>query len=405
MHTLENQDWELVKAFISKVLISNEVPILFVPKRNICNFVLLLGGCKTLMFFEGLPLSHLGATILLRGSTKMELIKIKQISSFFLFTCYNWRLEKSFLMDEFASPPNQKDEFFDESKENSPDLPMGKLSLSEEIIKSQIENKTKLELFSDGENDTEFFKSASESVNDLNIKPIKREGSRSQSEDKKMTPESISDFSDPLLSCNVEDDVFKVSNLEKFSVAELPFSNDFRKALDDTILCVSPYVVFSLPFLETEVGRKCKLRNFFPVEIFSSSQFGNTKKSKATKEIENINISNHKLSKIQFKSPHPFITARIRTNAENNDFQALLANFRACGGRLEHKRTFNIQTEDLYEKENNKLMDVEHSHLDALDPLSHQRLAVLFCSFSYFSNNAPAFCVKMYVINLHFSNI
>lgn len=79
-------------------------------------------GSKTLMFFEGLPMPHLGATVLLRGAPNEELAKLQNVASFFLFAVYNWRLEKSFLMDEFAKPPDSKFGFLDDSRENSPTL-------------------------------------------------------------------------------------------------------------------------------------------------------------------------------------------------------------------------------------------------------------------------------------------
>lgn len=354
------------------------------------------------MFFEGLPLPHLGGTVLLRGASKLDLIKIKQTASYFLFTCYNWRLEKSYLMDEFAQPPHQKDEFFDDSKESTPELPISKLQIPEEPIKLQNENKIKLELFSDGENDTEFFsmskKSNSESSNNDHAKAEKIENNHKvTSESRKITLESASDFSDPLLSGNVEDDVFKSNNSEKFSVAELPFSNDFRKALDDTILCISPYLNFTLPYLETEMGKKCKLRSFFPSEIFFSNQIGNKKKVKAIKDTTSLEVVNNQEQDLKMKPPHPFITARFRTSADSNEFQSLLAHFRACGGRFEHRNImYNDDTDENDFEENKKLIaESEHGHLDALDPLNHQRLAILFCSFSHMSNNAPAFCVKM----------
>lgn len=72
------------------------------------------------MFFEGLVSPCLGATILLRGASKSELVRAKKVASFLIFTAYNWRLEKSFLMDEFALPPNSRMEFLDDSRENSP---------------------------------------------------------------------------------------------------------------------------------------------------------------------------------------------------------------------------------------------------------------------------------------------
>lgn len=62
-------------------------------------------GIKTLMYFEGCANPHLGATILLRGGSQAELKKVKNVTSMMIFATYSWRLEKSFLMDEFAKPP------------------------------------------------------------------------------------------------------------------------------------------------------------------------------------------------------------------------------------------------------------------------------------------------------------
>jgi len=71
------------------------------------------------MFFEGCSAQHLGCTVLLRGATNVELSKLKRVISRAVFARYNWRLEKSFLMDEFALPPSPPtDSFFDETVTN-----------------------------------------------------------------------------------------------------------------------------------------------------------------------------------------------------------------------------------------------------------------------------------------------
>jgi 1-phosphatidylinositol-3-phosphate 5-kinase len=71
-----------------------------------------------------------------------------------------------------------------------------------------------------------------------------RSGSKekSLSEEKRTNVESVSDFSDPLhLYLNLDDEVFSTGS-GQLSVAELPLTNRFRKALDDTILSSSPYL-------------------------------------------------------------------------------------------------------------------------------------------------------------------
>ncbi|KAL8160086.1 hypothetical protein V2J09_001623 [Rumex salicifolius] len=59
---------------------------------------------KTLMFFEGCP-RRLGCTILLKGSCRDELKKLKRVLQYALFAAYHLSLETSFLFDEGATLP------------------------------------------------------------------------------------------------------------------------------------------------------------------------------------------------------------------------------------------------------------------------------------------------------------
>ncbi|CDP00755.1 unnamed protein product [Coffea canephora] len=59
---------------------------------------------KTLMFFGGCPW-RLGCTVLLKGSSREELKKLKQVVRYAVFAAYHLSLETSFLADEGASLP------------------------------------------------------------------------------------------------------------------------------------------------------------------------------------------------------------------------------------------------------------------------------------------------------------
>ncbi|GJR02801.1 putative 1-phosphatidylinositol-3-phosphate 5-kinase FAB1C [Tanacetum coccineum] len=59
---------------------------------------------KTLMFFEGCP-RRLGCTVLLKGSSREELKKVKHVVQYAIFAAYHLSLETSFLADEGASLP------------------------------------------------------------------------------------------------------------------------------------------------------------------------------------------------------------------------------------------------------------------------------------------------------------
>ncbi|CAH2066674.1 unnamed protein product [Thlaspi arvense] len=59
---------------------------------------------RTLMYFEGCP-RRLGCTVLLRGSCREELKKVKHVIQYAVFAAYHLSLETSFLADEGASLP------------------------------------------------------------------------------------------------------------------------------------------------------------------------------------------------------------------------------------------------------------------------------------------------------------
>ncbi|OAD57576.1 Putative 1-phosphatidylinositol 3-phosphate 5-kinase [Eufriesea mexicana] len=325
----------------------------------------MLDGIKTLMYFEGCANPHLGATILLRGGSQPELKKVKNVTSMMIFAAYSWRLEKSFLMDEFAKPPSSKDNsFLDETS-------------YKDFKEFQQGNKISQTKVSD--------------ENDVVV-----------SEEKRIYGESISDRSDPLHQyLNEDEDVFSQTspNGQHLSVADLPLLNKFKKALEGTILSVSPYLKFSVPYLETETGRNCILRNFFPREIFYSVQFvDKIKEIKTNNVCVEQSVTENPLMKLKLKPQHPFVQAKLTTDADSREVQALLANFRACGSRLYPTNNVLLDKQILMQSEVNEQPPMWP---DCLDPASHQRLSVLFCSFSHTGNNdTPAFCVNPWVVNM-----
>lgn len=309
------------------------------------------------MFFEGCANPELCCTLLLRGGTNSELTKLKRIVCFLIFTCYNWRLEKSFLMDEFAKPPSPPSELFEESPSPDP---------KSFAAENKSESKVRIE-----------------------------------KEDKKITVESVQDCSDPLQSyLNSSDEIPQKQNetspVEELSVAELPFSNKFRKSLDDTILSISLYVKFSVPYLETETGRNCVLRRYFPNEIFYSKQFlDNSESNRAVNAADYpvVNKLEAQLKGVKLLPKHPFVTAKITDGVNSLEVQTLLALFRANGGRIPIGINERENKEVPESVKTDQKMSTPAKRLDVLDPVNHQRLPVLFCSYSYNSQNSPAFCV------------
>ncbi|XP_044009254.1 1-phosphatidylinositol 3-phosphate 5-kinase isoform X2 [Aphidius gifuensis] len=422
-------------------------------------------GIKTFMYFENCANAHLGSTILLRGGTIAELKKVKKVTSTIIFSAYSWRLEKSFLMDEFAKPPSQSENtFLDETNQKTFTTTTNSNTQIDEkdnkkiITDVNINNKESIEENkNEFSNDTEVFKKVNEILhhdsdpydtlklfksrgkssidysndsksldnketlsadsnddsainNQLNLELVnetKQETKqklreKTSSEEKRVHGKSVSDHSDPLHQYLIENetDVFRqISPTDQsLSVADLPLSNKFKNSLNDTILSFSPYLKFTIPYLETETGRNCILRRFFPSEIYYSAQF-EEKKIEGTKYMNSVTIDQQtekpmkKL--INLKPRHPFTMAKLTSNVESKEVQALLANFRACGGRL--APTDNVLLEENEINQPNEIIKI----LDCLDSMYHQRLSVLFCSFAYNINNAPAsFCVNPWIINM-----
>ncbi|KYM97169.1 1-phosphatidylinositol-3-phosphate 5-kinase [Cyphomyrmex costatus] len=388
-------------------------------------------GVKTLMYFEGCANPHLGATIVLRGGSQSELKKVKNVTSMMIFAAYSWRLEKSFLMDEFAKPPSPKDNSFldetsqkdslnDEKSEKLESCIIDEQTQAIEVKKSSkinqnyenIPNSDKKIQNIEINNSNMYIKNENDSENILDVSDFDSDiteicnnsAELISLEEKRIYGESISDRSDPLHQYLNEDDedVFNRTSPsgQRLSVADFPLFNKFKKALQDTVLSISPYLKFSIPYLETEIGRNCVLRSFFPREIYYSEQFLDKVKEIRTNSVTvSEQFENRECVNIKLKSQHPFVQARLTTDVDNREVQSLLANFRACGNRL--YPTHNVLLDRMQQSpasfESNESMP---SWPDCLDPNSHQRLSVLFCSFSHTGNDTPAFCVNPWVVNM-----
>lgn len=462
------------------------------------------------MYFEGCANPHLGATILLRGGSQTELKRVKNVTSMMIFAAYSWRLEKSFLMDEFAKPPSPKNNsFLDETlqrdssngeeseklenhviaenthavntkrsskmnqdhkdtlgdeqsvrntKSQNPSILVKnenlhfsenilnvdslkevssmlsedsdpydtlklfktklKPSLHDSKVPTPCENDAVLSNNDNSKNNTLDFVSDDTEKHNNSVTADREQKTEElvdkakskdkiSSEEKRIYGESISDRSDPLhqyLNDEDNEDVFNRNspNGQRLSVADFPLFNKFKKALEDTVLSVSPYLKFSIPYLETEPGRNCVLRSFFPREIYYSTQFlDKVKDIRANSVNEQLASENReRTNSIKLKSHHPFVQTRLTTDVDSREVQSLLANFRACGSRL--YPTYNC----MLDKHQSSMVSTESNEQqisswpDCLDPGSHQRLSVLFCSFSHTGNDTPAFCVNPWVVNM-----
>lgn len=279
------------------------------PKLGYCNgfYIRNYSGGKTLMFFENLN-SPRGYTCLLRGGNNAELTRVKKVASALLFARYNWRLEMSFLLDEFAQPLTPKPSIFD-SKEPSPN--------TENAAEQQSEGETQLR------------------------SSIKRPLTERKSDEKvtAAVSENVADFTDPLRSSQIEPVSSPAANVPALAV-EMRYDNRFRNALSSTVLSVSPFLTFPLPYLETEQGRNCKLRKLFPAELYFSKQWSKSTgalerpESLETDPLKSNAEPSNKENEQQLLPAHDFVKMKITTAVTSRDIQTLLAEFRSFGGRF-----------------------------------------------------------------------
>lgn len=301
------------------------------------------------------------------------LFQVKQVIQFMIYVEYNWRLERSFLMDEFALPPALPEEtslvLSDHKYENSED----------DLFKEDSADTTSDECLvlprSKG-TPKNSRASQSNSIDKPSDKRRKRndggDDSLNKSELLKMSERlSIEEHSDPLRSGHLlESKASKSRKKSRMEVAPLPLANRFRKALNDIALSCSSNIKFSVPFLESEAGRLCELRKFFPAEIYWSSQFykdSSSHQGKLVMEPETLGIhfggkrSNRLPDNIEIQPWHPFIHAKLTSSVNEPSIQSLLASFRAHGGQIKGLCPHEVAKKKVKTEETN----IPHSRISA----------------------------------------
>lgn len=325
------------------------------PKLGTCkkfytkSFVDESGFTKTLMVFD-IPYSQRGCSLLLRGGNDIELAKVKKVASFLLFARYNFRLELSYLLDVFAEPPAVK-------------------NLNETIFESQPSAE-------------------------CDAIAVKQEIRNDHKKEKSLNIESVADFTDPLRAENLTSEN---SGIEEVKLqVQHPFDNKFRSGLSSTVLSLSPFVTFPLPYLETEIGRKCALRRFFPTELFYSRQW-----STETVKIEKVEpIASSLEEAVDVLPPHEFLSMKITAPADSKSIQTAIADFRRSGGcykKVTAMKKINKKPEVVRQKSSPETVK------DVLNIYNHQRLPVLFCSYYFNTKELPtSFCAQPLLLNMYF---
>ncbi|VDO29958.1 unnamed protein product [Haemonchus placei] len=183
----------------------------------------------------------------------------------------------------------------------------------------------------------------------------------------------------------------------------------FEQALVECVLSASPFIDYEPPFLETVKGRtvysvrkcylfrNCSLLPYFNAPVyhfFTAEDFD----ARLTEEGDEVQRYLDKQQNIPLPDTprHYYATCGARDADSIED----VSSFRALGGVIFRNR---IQGRKMKEegRRNSKERPRIRRH-DMLDPYVHQRIAVLFGSFSPKSPNAPYFCVRPWVVNMEF---
>ncbi|KAL8580115.1 hypothetical protein ACOMHN_061229 [Nucella lapillus] len=416
---------------------------------------------KTVVVFAGCA-THLGCTINLFGGSLSELKRVKLILKFMAYVAYNSLLELCFAMDEFAMPPPGSEELaenmegFDSSTDTNPieiggeePTDISGFQDSQGVVTACTKRDSDFVMVEEGEEEEEavekepgedpdtttHYMSLQEAIDKdsaekENVSP-NPEQSRLQTGTSEEGPSikrqlshvtELTDCSDPLLGYqkHQDDSIFRRSHSIQFQEQKETTSHQFRHTLHGTILSASPYIKYSLPFLESEPGAKCFTRSFLPSDIYWSALFTGEKTPKEQRLSKGKYIDMEYggryfgKSHISITEAHPFVLSDMIAPANDNNILTLLADFRARGGRIcisEEGRRNGVQQQNSPKAKKEALEETLTSDsartgicwekkTDCLDLWNHQRLSVLFSSYSYKSPNHPNPCVYPWVVTM-----
>ncbi|KAJ0178091.1 hypothetical protein K1T71_005914 [Dendrolimus kikuchii] len=210
----------------------------------------------------------------------------------------------------------------------------------------------------------------------------------------------IRDFSDPLRSTlSVDDEVFLPKDDTKLKAD----THAERWSTDDAVLSMSPNVVIPAPYLETEAGRRCPLRQYFPHPLFVQQT-----KPPPTPRSLHRKISRPFQNDVILKEVHEFIRNPITASVDDPALKAALAHYRATGCRLlndKHRHSCPLYKPSVIKKiikepETDTCEKQADEPLDPLAPENHQRLSLLLYSYSNKSANVPDFCVNPWIVSM-----
>ncbi|KAK6025058.1 1-phosphatidylinositol-4-phosphate 5-kinase, partial [Ostertagia ostertagi] len=168
--------------------------------------------------------------------------------------------------------------------------------------------------------------------------------------------------------------------------------SDFEQALAESVLSASPFIDYEPPYLG--IAHCCRILTCQSISSSHAKDF-DARLAEEENEVQRI-LDKQQNIPVPEAPRHYYATC----GARDADSAEHLSSFRAFSGVLFRKRLQLRKTKDATRR-NSKERQRSGRH-DMLDPYVHQRVAVLFGSFSPKSPNAPYFCVRPWVVNMEF---
>lgn len=233
----------------------------------------------------------------------IELSKVKHILRFMIFVAYNSVLEKAFIMDEFGTPygiENGKGEEMGEREEGHEEEEIEGAVGGEGIVVG-LESKCL---------DNDYLKAT---LKEEEIKFKEERGNEKTHEEGKVVNREL-----------------------------------FEKVMSNVILCSSPLITYPVPYILTNEGQRCQLLTYMEENPYWSPLFNDDiPEEDGSSEVDHLDSVKEPESKSVFmRETHPFIFAVLTKNARDLEARALLAHFRADGGRIVRRKRQNDASDE-----------------------------------------------------------
>ncbi|XP_072181167.1 1-phosphatidylinositol 3-phosphate 5-kinase-like [Diadema setosum] len=302
---------------------------------------------------------------------------------------------------------------------------------------------------SSGENQPQSFVPTGTVCNEIKVEASQVKKLTEKEEDEQIFSFDVNDNDSEAEEAVADEDLEEVdvANLEEVNSGEKDDKSAFSKACRSTILTISPFLTSPLPYFETEEGKSSPNWAFFPPDIYWSAKLGENS-ADISQALEaapsddhdsdevvywSTDRCTHRIHSVHIAEPHPFTCLQLTEDFGSESTRALLADFRARGGRfipkapsaisgsavphavtdpIEHNAGQIPQTSSQQyllarkggEEASGTNPDTQHHFPmeDCLDPYRHQKILLQFSSFSHHISSNMGHCIHPWIVTMKY---